>query len=207
MKVTLKTHQWAINLTYCYAVLLLCSIILNFAELNVTGALLNLEHFLLQASYILLFIYLILFLVANQQPRAVIFAFSTYTVVTTLSILNVFINNFEALRIYAAIVGLISIIVVINLTVQVFRLKHPILSKYYRILGIILCSLTLLRILFPIASAYLSEYFGTSLYRMGGLYTSLYSLFVPVVLIILLKRVRVLIDDYTEPEEPEEEYL
>jgi hypothetical protein len=207
MKVTLKTHQWAINLTYCYAVLLLCSIILNFAELNLNGALLNLEHFLLQASYILLFMYLTLFLVANQQPRAIIFAFSTYTVVTALSILTVFINNFEALRIYAAIVGLISIIVVINLTVQVFRLKHPVISKYYRVLGIMLISVTVLRILLPIASTYLSDYFGKPLYIMSGLYTNLYSLFVPVVIIILLKHTQILLDDYCEPDEPEEEYL
>jgi hypothetical protein len=207
MKVNLKTHQWATSLTYCYAVLLLCSIILSFTELNVTGALLSLKYFLLQAIYILIFIYLTLFLVANQQSRAIVFAFSGYIFFTALGILTIFITDFDTLRTYAAIVGFISIIAIINLTVQVFRLKHSVISKYYRVLGIMLISSTLLRILFPAASAFLSEYLGKPLYIMSGLYANLYSLFVPVVIIILLKHTQILLDDYCEPVEPEEEYL
>ncbi|OOQ61066.1 hypothetical protein [Mucilaginibacter pedocola] len=207
MKITVKTHQYAVILACVYIGLFAFTLVLNMAETYISGPLGTLNSLAIQIIYISLFAYLGLLLAASDQPRAAVTSFWLYCAINILGIPTMFIQDLVQLRAYSLILGVISLAVYIFLIVKVFRLKHPIIAKYYRILAIMLGALALLRIASPFALNYIGEYFSMSLYSLGRYYTAIFSLLIPVTIIILLKRTTPLVSGYVEPAPAEEEYL
>ncbi|RWY56983.1 hypothetical protein [Mucilaginibacter gilvus] len=207
MKVNLKTQQYALYLTYGYIVAVLISTILRFAGVGLSPALDKLKLTALQVAYVLIFVYITMLLATNRERRAVVIAFAIYTTLAALGSMMIFISDYGLLRIFLITFGSAGTLVVIYLIVLIFWIRHPIISKYCKTLGAIMASLTALKILMPFAAGYMGNYYSNSLYRIGWLYIELYALLIPVVIIVLLKRTRVLLTDYVPPAETYEEYL
>jgi hypothetical protein len=209
MKVTLNTHTYAIWLTYFYAVVLLLAIIVRYTEVTAfnTGSLYYMRVAILQVTFILLLIYLTMLLAAVNERHSAVIAFSLFVVVAIAGNITVFIPRYQSLTGYLELYGALSIITFIFLAIEIFKLRNPIISKYYKILGLIFIAQVVLKTGMRFGLNYLAENFNSDIYTFGGLYTDLFSLFNPAVLIVLLKRTEVLLDGYPQPAQPEEEYL
>ena len=209
MKVTFKTHTYATLLAYFYAVILLLAIIIRYAEVTSfnTGTLYYIRVAILQATYILLLIYLTMLLAAVNERRSAVIAFSLFVVIAIAGNITIFIPNYQGLMVYLEIYSALSIITFIFLAVEIFKLRNPIINKYYKVLGAIFIAQILLKGGMRFGLAYLTEKYDSGIYRFGWLYADLFTLFTPIVLIVLLKRTEVLLDGYPQPAQPEEEYL
>jgi len=209
MKVTFKTHTYATLLAYFYAVILLLAIIIRYAEVTSfnTGTLYYIRVAILQATYILLLIYLTMLLAAVNERRSAVIAFSLFVVIAIAGNITIFIPNYQGLMVYLEIYSALSIITFIFLAVEIFKLRNPIINKYYKVLGAIFIAQILLKGGMRFGLAYLTEKYDPGIYRFGWLYADLFTLFTPIVLIVLLKRTEVLLDGYPQPAQPEEEYL
>jgi hypothetical protein len=209
MKVTFKTHTYATGLACFYAVILLLAIILNYSEVEMgtTGILYYIKLVIFQTTYILLLVYLTMLLAAVNERRSAIIAFSLLVVIAIAGNITTFIPNYQNLIAYMGLYGLLCVITFIFLAIEIFKLRNPIISKYYKVLGAIFIGQILLKGGMRFGLAYLAEKYDPGIYRFGWLYVDLFSLFTPIVLIVLLKRTEVLLEGYPQPAEPEEEYL
>ncbi|MBD1366404.1 hypothetical protein IDJ77_21505 [Mucilaginibacter sp. ZT4R22] len=209
MKVTFKTHTYATWLACFYAAVLLLVIILRYSEVEIgtTGVLYYIKLATLQTTYILLLVYLTILLAAVNERRSAVIAFSLLVVIAIAGNITIFIPNYQNLIAYMGLYGLLCVITFIFLAIEIFKLRNPIISKYYKVLGAIFIAQVLLKGGMRFGLAYLAENYDPGIYRFGWLYADLFSLFTPIVLIVLLKRTEVLLDGYPQPTDLEEEYM
>ncbi|AMR32152.1 hypothetical protein A0256_12320 [Mucilaginibacter sp. PAMC 26640] len=163
---------------------------------------------LLQFVHFFLFFYLTIILIRYQQHQAVIRAFKFYTATAILILIGYLVSIRHWSYFVSAGAGLIALYSVINLIVQVRKIGHPLLLRYYRILVIMIITTMIVKGFITVGLPYLYTFsLPNGLYSFAAVYSDLFSLLTPIAMLLIFHNIAKLIRNPAIVAQTEEEYL
>lgn len=209
MKISIKTLTYATWLTYFYIVMLVYLFIVKhvFENRFPVGSLFG-YTVLLQFVHFFLFFYLTIILIRHHEHKAVIRAFKFYTATAILILIGYLVSIMHWSYYVTAGAGLIVLFSVINMIVQVRKIGHPGLSRYYKILAIMIITTMIVKGFITVGFPYLYTFsLPNGLYSFAAVYSDLFSLLTPIAMLLIFHNIAKLIRNPEIIAQPEEEYL
>jgi hypothetical protein len=152
MKLNLSNHRLLTILTIFNTLLLIPALLIKI--LGVSTSLL--EHLLLylslNISYTLIVIFLINILWTFKEKPSIVTSFKVYACLTVLHLIKNLLHDSPFAKTYALLVGYLTIVITIYLTIQVFKIKNSLIAIPYRMFALSLFSVMIIELIVIIAT-------------------------------------------------------
>jgi len=188
MKVNLKNSRLSFILTVFNVLLLMLSLLIRIRDIKINVFEHHILYAALNTSYIFMIMFLIEILRYVKEKTSVITSLITYACLQVLNLINNFFRDFSFAKQSTLSIGILTIVIVIYLTIETFKIKSSLIAIPYRLFALSLLSVIIIELIAVAAVASNAEDKVTD-------YLDILKLLTPLSILYIVKKANSLISE------------
>ena len=177
-----------------YLITVLLLLYMNLRAPETSALLHNFVSVISQLLLILIFVSLITILKKINERRIIIISFIFYPVILLFTLANSLIFHNVLTSLPTVILATFNVITVINLFIQVFRIKRSYISVYYRLIVITIFAIFTIKLIVPLLAVLFNHLNNGAhlegLTRMIPVLSECLYIIIPVGIILMIKKIK-----------------